>query len=61
MNIQIRRPSNKELIGCFPDALLEMERNYRSLQNDLAEYTNIELSDEEKAQLNILAKYGGAL
>lgn len=49
MNIQLKRPNHKELIGCFPDALLEMERNYRSLQNDLAEYTNIELSDEEKA------------
>ena len=61
MNIQLKRPNHKELIGCFPDALLEMERNYRSLQNDLAEYTNIELSDEDKAQLDILAKYGGAL
>lgn len=64
MNIQPKRPNHKELIGCFPDALLEMERNYRSMQDDLdvlAEYADADMSDEERVQFDVFTKYSNSL
>lgn len=60
MNIRIQRPGNKELIGIFPEAMREMERNYRSMQNDLSEYADRDLSGKEKEELKILTKYSDA-
>lgn len=58
MNLHLKRPCNKNLIGSFPSVLREMERNYNGIRNDLIQALDGHtLDDEDKVELEVFKKY----
>lgn len=58
MNLHLKRPCNKNLVGSFPSVLREMERNYNGMRNELIKtFYGHTLDDEDKAELEFFKKY----
>jgi|GluameStandDraft_1065615.scaffolds.fasta_scaffold27591_2 hypothetical protein len=58
MNLHLKRSCNKNLIGSFPSALREIERNYNGIRNDLIkEFDGHTSDDEDKAGIGFFKKY----